>query len=67
MSQRTLEAIPEDFSVQPLTEQAEIEAATDPMMDAQCGLWWDDAIPTTYTPTPTARCPFEAFHADEED
>lgn len=66
MSKRTLEAIPETFPVRPLTTQAEIEAAGDPMQDGQCGLWWDDSIATTYTPTPAGRCPFEGFHAEEE-
>lgn len=27
-----------------------------------CGRSWDDAIATSYTPAPSARCPFEAFH-----
>lgn len=29
-----------------------------------CGRSWDDSIPTSYTPVPSARCPFEHFHAD---
>ena len=67
MSKRTLKAIPKDFSVRPLTTQAEISAASQPTQDGTCGLWWDDAIATYYTPAPSARCPFEAFHADEEE
>lgn len=66
MMKRTLKAIPEDFPVRPLTTQAQRNAAHHPTQDGHCGLWWDDAIPTAYTPTPAARCPFEAFHADEE-
>lgn len=31
-----------------------------------CGLSWDDSIPTEWTPTPSARCPFEYFHIDDE-
>lgn len=27
-----------------------------------CGLTWDDSISTSYTPAPSARCPFESFH-----
>ena len=67
MSKRTLKAVPKDFSVRPLTTQAEISAASQPTQDGTCGLWWDDAIATYYTPAPAARCPFEAFHADEEE
>lgn len=35
--------------------------------DVTCGYCkrsWDDAIPTSMTPAPSARCPFEAFHGD---
>ena len=67
MSKRTLKAIPEDFPVRPLTSQAERNAAHHPTQDGQCGLWWDDAIATASTPTPAGRCPFEAFHPDEEE
>lgn len=28
----------------------------------ECGLSWDDAIITSMTPAPSARCPFEEFH-----
>ncbi len=31
--------------------------------DGNCGLSWDDSIITGMTPTPSARCPFEAFHS----
>lgn len=65
MSKRTLKAIPEDFPVRPLTTQAQRNTAHHPTQDGHCGLWWDDAIPTTYTPTPAARCPFEAFHTED--
>lgn len=27
-----------------------------------CGRSWDDAIITSLTPAPAARCPFEYFH-----
>lgn len=27
-----------------------------------CGRWWDDAIPTSLTPVPAGRCPFEYEH-----
>ena len=65
-----MDDIPADFPVRP----AEI-----PVPDVhhafatcgECGLSWDDTIPTAYTPAPSARCPFEAFHemddADDDD
>lgn len=31
-----------------------------------CGLTWDDALITGRTPAPSGRCPYEAWHADEE-
>jgi hypothetical protein len=31
-----------------------------------CWLSWDDSIPTTWTPAPSARCPFEYFHRGNE-
>lgn len=58
--------IPADFPVKPLATQAEIDAATAPAQDGQCGLWWDDAISTYYTPAPGGRCPFEAYHEYED-
>jgi hypothetical protein len=32
-----------------------------------CGRWWDDAIGTSTTPTPSGRCPFEYEHDDDDD
>jgi hypothetical protein len=29
-------------------------------------LSWDDSIPTSYTPAPSGRCPFEYFHEPYE-
>lgn len=29
----------------------------------ECGLTWNDALPTTYTPAPSGRCPNELGHA----
>ena len=34
----------------------------DPTTCGACGLTWDDAIVTSWTPAPSARCPFEYFH-----
>jgi hypothetical protein len=31
-----------------------------------CGRTWDDALVTGVTPAPSARCPFEAQHEDDE-
>jgi len=55
--------IPEDFPVRPLTAAA-MHTAKDMATCGTCGLSWDDAIPTSYTPAPSARCPFEAFHRE---
>lgn len=54
--------IPADWPVQPTT----IEAAQDPATCGVCGLTWDDAIVTSMTPAPSARCPFEQFHTQED-
>lgn len=39
----------------------------DPVQCGTCELWWDDAMVTSMTPAPSARCPFEQFHRDEID
>jgi hypothetical protein len=59
----TRAAIPTDFPVQPLQPGA---VAGDKVTDGACGLSWDDAIATSYTPAPSGRCPFEAFHVETE-
>jgi len=51
--------IPQDFPVQPLADN---QAAKDRVTCGSCGRSWDDAIPTSLTPAPSARCPFEYFH-----
>lgn len=55
--------IPKDFPIQPLApdEPAECRATC-----GHCGLSWDDAVSTAWTPTPTGRCPFEYFHRSGE-
>lgn len=51
--------IPKDFPVRPLRAgQRAIDRAT----CGTCGLSWDDGKSTSYTPAPSARCPFEYFH-----
>lgn len=51
--------IPKDYPVQPLKvgEPAKVRATC-----GTCELLWDDGISTSLTPTPAARCPFEAYH-----
>jgi len=51
--------IPKDFPVRPLKRN---QPAEDRATCGTCGLSWDDAIPTSLTPAPAARCPFEEFH-----
>ena len=59
---RPLPAVPADFPVRPLSP-SEANSAGDPVTCGDCGRTWDDAIATSYTPAPSARCPFEYFHA----
>lgn len=51
--------IPADFPVRPIQPG---EKATTPVTCGECGRTWDDAVPTAYTPAPSARCPFEHWH-----
>ena len=51
--------LPKDFPVQPLRAN---QKAKDRVTCGTCGRSWDDAIPTSWTPAPSARCPFEYFH-----
>lgn len=55
--------VPKDFPVRPIRRGS--KAAQSATALAQCGTChrlWDDAIPTSLTPAPSARCPFEYFH-----
>lgn len=54
-----VEEIPENFPVKPISATDE---AIDRATCGHCGLSWDDAVVTSMTPAPSARCPFEAFH-----
>lgn len=62
--------VPDDFPVQPLDEgEARQRMADGDRRVAQClgcFRYWDDSVPTSYTPAPAGRCPFEAFHAEAE-
>jgi hypothetical protein len=56
--------IPPNWPVQPLKPG---EVAGVRMTCGACELSWDDSIPTSMTPTPSARCPFENFHITADD
>lgn len=58
-----VEDIPPEFPVQPIGPEDE---AKDPVTCGHCHLTWDDAIPTSYTPAPSGRCPFEHFHIHDD-
>lgn len=50
--------IPKNYPVQP----KDPSECKEPVTCGTCGLTWDDAIVTSMTPAPAARCPFEYFH-----
>lgn len=56
--------VPPDFEVQPI--DLNDPTAIDPATCGTCGLSWDDGKPTSWTPAPSGRCPFEYFHQSEE-
>jgi hypothetical protein len=64
MLRKVVEAIPDDFAVRPLKkgDKAESKATC-----GHCGLSWDDAIVTDWTPASAGRCPFEYFHIYPDD
>lgn len=60
-----LPRVPASFPVRPLRPgSAEAEAARDLVTCGNCGRSWDDGVATSYTPAPSGRCPFEAFHKE---
>lgn len=61
---KKVQPIPKDWPVQPLKPG---QKAKDPATCGYCGLSWDDAIPTSMTPAPAGRCPFEQFHIYEDE
>lgn len=65
----TQQTIPKDFPVQPISPGSPeaLEAGDNLAHCGACDRYWDDGKPTTYTPTPGARCPFEAFHPEPEE
>lgn len=62
------QSIPKDWPVKPIL----IGSAAARLLGARvsvcgtCGLGWDDEKVTSMTPAPSARCPFESFHTDDE-
>jgi hypothetical protein len=64
-----LEKIPADFPVRPIDtdDPEQVRNVTRGATCGTCGLTWDDAIPTSMTPAPAARCPFEYFHEEPND
>lgn len=60
---KTHEPIPKTFPVRPLRRG---QKAQDKATCGHCGLSWDDAVSTSYTPADSARCPFEYFHIYED-
>jgi hypothetical protein len=67
MSTLTLQDIPFEFPVAPLKAPEGSWAPPGIATCGACGLSWDDTIATLYTPAPSGRCPFEAFHKDDEE
>jgi hypothetical protein len=61
-------AIPASHPVQPVAPTSshgrDLMAAGSLATCGACGLAWDDGQATAYTPAPSGRCPFEAFHAE---
>ncbi len=55
--------IPKDFEVQPI-RGLRLKNCKNAATCFTCGLSWDDGKSTSYTPTPSGRCPFEAFHEE---
>lgn len=56
------EEVPEDHPVQPIDEPT---GAAHEATCRTCDRTWDDSTPTSMTPTPSGRCPFEDYHAPE--
>ena len=65
MSRLEMDDIPADFPVVPVTptHPGRVYAV---VTCGECGLSWDDTVSTQYTPAPSGRCPFEAFHEMDE-
>jgi hypothetical protein len=55
--------IPKGFPIRPLKPTTKCSGRA---TCGTCGLSWDDSKSTGRTPTPSGRCPFEAFHPEEQ-
>lgn len=53
------EDVPDDYPVKELSDSDHSGCRA---TCGDCGRSWDDAIVTSMTPAPAARCPFESFH-----
>lgn len=63
----TTDDIPADHPVRPYDTLTDMpDDARAPAMCGTCELWWDDGIVTSFTPVPSARCPFEYEHDEME-
>lgn len=62
-SESVRKRIPKDFPVQPIAHDAPAKALA---TCGACGLSWDDGVATDWTPTPSARCPFEYYHTADK-
>ena len=60
-----LPKVPKGFPVKVLRTEAQRQKAKDAATCGTCGRSWDDAVVTGWTPAPSARCPFESYHAEE--
>lgn len=58
--------VPRNFEVQPVKPGTPAYDRATIATCGTCGLSWDDGIVTSMTPAPSARCPFECFHAEPE-
>lgn len=58
------EEVPEDYPVRVLADD---EAPKGRTTCGTCGRSWDDDVVTSMTPAPSGRCPFEYYHAEEDD
>ncbi len=60
--------IPSDYPVKPLKRGTKAwKAAKEIATCGACGRSWDDGKVTSMTPTPSGRCPFEAYHSDDDE
>jgi hypothetical protein len=54
--------VPTDHPVQPVRAPHWSDRDHGLTQCGSCGRYWDDSVPTSLTPVPSGRCPFEYFH-----